>query len=320
LRARIEPHITGPGWCLYHRLDRASGQHDLEVCFPVVESAEITGPGDPAITQWILPGVDVLCLAGPAAEMRQRWGEMWTYSVEQRITWADTVLYRELHPDAGTLEIQAPLHMPVWLERLAEGLDQQVGPDARRAIMAGSAGLYADTPAIERATWATATIARLNEAVPDESARKQIVSRCAHIFPPERIEKARGWYEELGGTLDDLGNLDALLERMKSDGYYGVLERDGRVIYSSKRPFRPDEHAAATDPAEKRAAYCYCGMVQAAILSGQDLSATFCYCGTGWPTQLWEGILGQPLRVELDESILRGDDRCRFAIHLPEQV
>jgi predicted hydrocarbon binding protein len=47
------------------------------------------------------------------------------------------------------------------------------------------------------------------------------------------------------------------------------------------------------------------------------MSRTYCYCGAGWYQQLWDGIMGQPVRVEVLKSILQGDDRCSFAIHLP---
>ena len=47
------------------------------------------------------------------------------------------------------------------------------------------------------------------------------------------------------------------------------------------------------------------------------MSRTYCYCGAGWYQQLWDGIMGQPVRVEVLKSILQVDDRCSFAIHLP---
>jgi predicted hydrocarbon binding protein len=54
-----------------------------------------------------------------------------------------------------------------------------------------------------------------------------------------------------------------------------------------------------------------------AIRAGMTMSGTYCYCGAGWYKQLWEGILGQPVRIEVLKSVLQGDDRCTFAIHLP---
>ena len=55
-----------------------------------------------------------------------------------------------------------------------------------------------------------------------------------------------------------------------------------------------------------------------AIRSGETISGTYCYCGTGWFSRLWVGILGRPVHVELERSVLQGDDDCTFAIHLEE--
>jgi len=40
----------------------------------------------------------------------------------------------------------------------------------------------------------------------------------------------------------------------------------------------------------------------------------------GWYNQLWEGIFEQPIRVDIVRSILKGDDSCTFAVHLPPEA
>ena len=50
------------------------------------------------------------------------------------------------------------------------------------------------------------------------------------------------------------------------------------------------------------------------------MSDTFCYCSAGWERQQWEGAIGQPVRVDVVKSLLKGDDLCEFAIHLPEDL
>jgi predicted hydrocarbon binding protein len=54
--------------------------------------------------------------------------------------------------------------------------------------------------------------------------------------------------------------------------------------------------------------------------AGVTLSDTHCFCGSGWYDQLWEGILGKPVEIEVLQSILKGDDCCTFAITLPPGV
>jgi hypothetical protein len=50
------------------------------------------------------------------------------------------------------------------------------------------------------------------------------------------------------------------------------------------------------------------------------LNATFCNCSGGFSKKPWEIIFRQTLQVEVLESALLGDLRCRFAIHLPENL
>lgn len=38
------------------------------------------------------------------------------------------------------------------------------------------------------------------------------------------------------------------------------------------------------------------------------------------PEVAWEVIFEQAIRVDVLDSALQGDDRCRFAIHLPSQL
>jgi hypothetical protein len=98
--------------------------------------------------------------------------------------------------------------------------------------------------------------------------------------------------------------------------WYETPTREGNVIYVTKDPVLPDEYARAATANEKRAAYCHCRLLAESIQAGLTMSATYCYCGAGWYQQLWAGIMGRPVRVELLKSILQGDDRCTFAIQL----
>jgi hypothetical protein len=50
------------------------------------------------------------------------------------------------------------------------------------------------------------------------------------------------------------------------------------------------------------------------------VSAQFCRCSAGFHKKPWEVIFDQKLEAEVLESVLQGDMRCRFAIHLPVSV
>ena len=42
--------------------------------------------------------------------------------------------------------------------------------------------------------------------------------------------------------------------------------------------------------------------------------ADFCRCSTGWNEAAFSTVVGKPVRIELEESVLRGDPRCSFRI------
>jgi predicted hydrocarbon binding protein len=44
------------------------------------------------------------------------------------------------------------------------------------------------------------------------------------------------------------------------------------------------------------------------------LSGTYCNCSRGWAKALFEGALGRPVDVVMEQSIIRGDEQCQFRI------
>jgi len=48
--------------------------------------------------------------------------------------------------------------------------------------------------------------------------------------------------------------------------------------------------------------------------------ASFCNCGAGWYRQQWEGAIGRSVQIESVEALLKGDERCTFAVRLPEDL
>jgi hypothetical protein len=94
--------------------------------------------------------------------------------------------------------------------------------------------------------------------------------------------------------------------------------RDGSVLYVSKIPYQTVQFLAETDPAMKRYYACHCPWAREAIRSGDvHLEEALCHCSGGFHKKSWEIIFERPLEVDVLESVLRGDTRCRFAMHLP---
>jgi hypothetical protein len=98
--------------------------------------------------------------------------------------------------------------------------------------------------------------------------------------------------------------------------------RDGLVVYESKIPYQTQEHLSATDDASRSFAYCHCPWARASLLPDLDVDVppVFCNCSAAFHKKPWEVIFGRELHAEVLSSVLAGDDRCRFAIHLPEDA
>ncbi len=97
--------------------------------------------------------------------------------------------------------------------------------------------------------------------------------------------------------------------------------REGSLLYITKIPYNTKQYLAESDPTLKRFYACHCPWARQAIKNGNiHLNAVFCNCSGGFSKKPWEVIFGQTLKVDLLESALKGDSRCRFAVHLPEKM
>lgn len=316
--------VNGPAILLYEGR-HPEGGFLLGACYPVSEPVETD-----EITSWTLGGVEMLTAAytGPHDSPSAILGEIFAYIRENDVSIASAPPLRWIYKEKGdehkkvteetTSEIQVPLMIPVWLGRLAEGLVHFSGESAQESVMAGADSLTGISDPSDVAKWIKDAMARLDRVVTDETIRSKVMVTCSHRYPEWRLEEMRAKYEEL----ESIDELLVIMRLDKSDGgrsWYGHQERIGNVLYETKLPYDSEKYAQASNRTERRAAYCHCGLVRAAILGGweTEISVTHCYCGAGWYHQLWEGILGMPVRVEIRRSLLKGDDCCSLAIHLP---
>jgi hypothetical protein len=97
--------------------------------------------------------------------------------------------------------------------------------------------------------------------------------------------------------------------------------REGNLLYITKIPYNTKHYLAETDPTMKRYYACHCPWAREAIKNGNiHMNPVFCNCSGGFSKKPWEVIFGQPLKVEMLESVIKGDFRCRFVVHLPENL
>ena len=96
---------------------------------------------------------------------------------------------------------------------------------------------------------------------------------------------------------------------------------DGRHLWATKIPYDPDRFLASKDPLEKRRLACHCPLAAASITeTGAGVPAAWCACSAGFEKFLFDTVFGEETEVEVTESVLAGDPRCRFKIRIPESV
>ena len=112
---------------------------------------------------------------------------------------------------------------------------------------------------------------------------------------------------------------DEVIEFVRSNPEILQGVREGNIIYETKIPCMTAQYLAETDERMKKYYYCHCPWVKESIMRDDvNVPASFCNCSVGFHKKSWEMIFDQPLEAEVLESVLKGDDVCRFAIHLPE--
>jgi hypothetical protein len=146
----------------------------------------------------------------------------------------------------------------------------------------------------------------LDEFLKDEHRR--LVEELA-----DHMERGQIWYEQ--------EITPEVLEFVKRTPETQNGVRQGNKIYVSKIPFAPRQYLSEKDPTMKRYYACHCQLVRTAIRDDYpEISPLFCYCSGGFEKLPFDVIFDEPVKIELLESALKGDMRCRFAITIPKSV
>ncbi len=96
---------------------------------------------------------------------------------------------------------------------------------------------------------------------------------------------------------------------------------DGSYIYATKIPYNPDGFLGAATDLERRKFACHCPFAAASITEKGALTPPlWCYCSAGYEKFIFDTVFGAETNVEVLESVLAGDLRCRFKIEIPETV
>ncbi len=194
---------------------------------------------------------------------------------------------------------------PNWVEKLNESLVYYTDESVREFVMEGSENLH-NLNEIEKANWVKQALDKLDQLVPEKDKRYDIMTHCSCDCADHLIENFREEYRKNN-------DIDDLLDKMYKNPFYVRPRREGDIIYFVKVACNKEGYDKATTPKEKRYHYCHCDYIKAADL---PISPTHCFCSAGWYKRIWEGILERPIKVEMVKSIMQGDDKCEFAVHL----
>ena len=178
--------------------------------------------------------------------------------------------------------------------------------------------------------WTRKAINRL-EILVEEELRMEILTGCACQYPKQCLEHVKEKYAET----EDLDLVHRMLQEQFLSSTRGFLELDeeqlnyikrrgwglaglrkGDTIITTKIPFEFHEYFKEATPEERRYRYCHGPRIRKVIKTGEEpISTTYCYCGAGFYKGIWEYVIQRPVKVEVLESVLQGDDVCRIVIH-----
>jgi hypothetical protein len=230
------------------------------------------------------------------------------------------------------------------LDNLFKKAGQVFGEEKRDEIFSGIDLPPLGTPTSQRPKITQAVMERIGAVVGYDS--------CKNILKDSVRDLDDNWYTNARKKYKECGNFSEFLKRRKQDflveleriknekELYFTQEIDdsviefvknhpeiqegvlvGNILYETKIPYMTREWLAEPDKKMKQYYYCHCPWVRESLRSGTDyVPPVFCNCSAGFQKRLWEVIFDQPLKAEVVESVLKGDDVCRFAIYLPEDL
>lgn len=230
------------------------------------------------------------------------------------------------------------------LDNLARELSEVVGEEKSKKILQGISFPVLGTTAMKKPVITKKVIQRLEENLDENTCYKILVSNL-HGIPKESYNRQREKFLEAKNideylterhtnfikilekhrdeqTLFYTQEVDAeVVEHVKNNPQIEGGIRKGKILYTEKIPYLTKKFLNETDENMKKYFYCHCTWVREALRTGEiDVPSKFCKCSAGYYKNQWDVILDQPVNVEVLETILDGDSRCLFAIHLPEEV
>jgi hypothetical protein len=220
-----------------------------------------------------------------------------------------------------------------WLARFGLSLMNNAGKEVSERVMEGCDKLFRGPRQEDTHSWTAGAMSRL-DALVDENTRNRVMAACACRYPETGLKDIREAYRKTGdidlvhGKLqakflsflrDSLGLNEKIICEVVNRGWGLAGVKSGGALICTKIPkgAHLTEYINEKDEEKKKKIYCHCPRIREAIRSKASISPTYCYCGAGFYKGIWEYILQKPVRVQVLESILKGNDVCKIAVYLP---
>ena len=228
------------------------------------------------------------------------------------------------------------------LPDIGERLANVAGEKARRRIFRGFELPPLGSPQEEYPKLTKMILDRMEIELPAETCR-EVLTWNYHKVPEETFQEQKKRFEqatsideylkgehkrlvkELVGFMKD-GRpwfeqeiTPEVVEFVRSNQEICTGVRRGDKIYVTKIPYAPKQYIEETDQTLKKYYACHCQLVRTALRDGKpQIPPTFCYCSASFEKLHFDVIFGEPVAVELLETALGGDHRCRFSIKIPQ--
>lgn len=128
------------------------------------------------------------------------------------------------------------------------------------------------------------------------------------------IKNMEGELDEttMASLLESMGRQCAKWNAENCNKYKGDLDGYLKTIEDSLEKLEHDKDKGIIKIVGKKNNTCFCPFVDKTKMTKE-----FCNCTKGWQKETYEAIIGKPIEVEIDMSVLSGDEGCGFSITYP---
>jgi hypothetical protein len=248
------------------------------------------------------------------------------------------------HRDEAYIHFTAVLGRAEILDNLAKRLESLSGPDVRARVFGGIVAPPDGAPPQAAIEPTMAVLERMKSVLPEKVCARVLAGNL-HGIPVSVFAGERERFLAAAGIEAWLAGKHARaveeLERHLAEGRIWFEQRITRAVVEfvranpeilggvrhadrilfTKIPYAPDEWLRETDPDRKRYLACHCPLARESLAGpGPRVPALFCNCSAGFEKLPFGAAFGAEPDVEVVESVLAGDDRCRFSIAIPPNV